>query len=60
MQKIIKKKFNIKSNKLIEIKTKNNIIYLDFIILQKLLKTFIFIILINLNFENNKNKIVLK
>ena len=43
MLKVIKKKFNIGSNKLAEMKTRNDMIYLDLISLKKLLKIFIFI-----------------
>lgn len=41
---VIEKKFNIRLNRLAKIKTRNSIIYLDFIIFQKLLKISIFVI----------------
>ena len=47
MLKVIKEKFNIEFNRLAEMKTKNIMMLLDLIIFQKLLKIFIFIILIN-------------
>lgn len=48
---IIKAQSNIGLNRLVEIKTRNGIILLDFIILQKLLKISMIIILINRNLK---------
>lgn len=44
--------FNIRSKKLAEMKIKNNSILQDLIIIQKLIKIFTFIILINPSLEN--------
>ena len=51
MLRIIEAKSNIGLNGLAKMKTKNSIMLLDLIILQKLLRIFIPIILINRNFE---------
>lgn len=51
MLKIIQIKYNIKSNRLAKIKFKNNIIHLNLITFKKLLKIFIFVILISYNFK---------
>lgn len=49
--KVIEEKFNIGLNKLAEIKTRNSIIFLNLIILQKLLKISMLVILISRNFK---------
>lgn len=60
MQKFFEKKFNIGSNKLARMKTKNNMILLDLMIFWKLLRIFIFVILIscNLNQKISRDKII--
>lgn len=54
--KIIRKKFNIKLNRLIRIKIKKNIILIVIIIFQKLIKIFICNIPKNLNLKQIKIK----
>ena len=56
MLEIIKIKYNIGLNRLAGIKTENNIILLDFIILWKLLRIFMLVILINCNLKQKKIK----
>lgn len=58
MLEIIEKKFNIRLNGMAKMKTGNGMILLNLIILQKLLKIFMFVILISYNLEQKKdNKI---
>ena len=51
MLKIIEIKSNLGLNKLARMKTGNDMMLLDLIILQKLLKIFMFVILLNRNFK---------
>lgn len=51
---ITKENFNIKSNRLVRVKTKSGIMSSNLIILLKLLKIFIFIIIINPDLRINE------